>query len=142
MSSKSKIRELEGMKNETGSISSWGDESKHRLYCANSHLALVDDVQHLNAHLHQDQTSTGTRGIQLVQWETLPPELLLDIIWRVEENKTFWPARAAVIYCASVCKSWRSVTKEIIQNLQQSGKITFPISLKQVINSSSTLWSN
>ncbi|GAU49355.1 hypothetical protein TSUD_191810 [Trifolium subterraneum] len=72
MSSKSKIRELEGMNNGTSSISKWGDESKNSLYRSKSHLALDDDVYdvpHLDPHLRQDQTSTGTRGIQQGQWE-------------------------------------------------------------------------
>ncbi|CAJ2635575.1 unnamed protein product [Trifolium pratense] len=80
---------------------------------------------------HVASDVTPIEPIQQGQWANLPPELLLDIIRQVEESETSWPARAVVVYCASVCKSWRSVTKEIIKNLQQCGKITFPISLKQ-----------
>jgi hypothetical protein len=75
---------------------------------------------------------------QLHHWITyhrahglLPPELLHDIIWRVEESETAWPARAAVVSCASVCKSWRGITMEIVRIPEQCGKLTFPISLKQ-----------
>ncbi|CAJ2635582.1 tubby-like F-box protein 5-like [Trifolium pratense] len=87
---------------------SCGDESKICFCRSKSHLNWdnVDDVCHLNPHLRKNRTSTCTRGIR--RWETLPPELLLDIIRRVEESETFWPARAAVVCCASVCKSWRS----------------------------------
>ncbi|GAU49356.1 hypothetical protein TSUD_191820 [Trifolium subterraneum] len=80
---------------------------------------------------HDTSDVTPIEPIQQGQWANLPPELLLDIIRRVEESETSWPARATVVFCASVCKSWRSVTKEIIKNLQQCGKITFPISLQQ-----------
>ncbi|XP_058766548.1 tubby-like F-box protein 2 [Vicia villosa] len=73
---------------------------------------------------------TPTEPIQQGQWASLPPELLSDIIRRLEESETSWPERTALIFCASVCKSWRSVTKEIIKGPQQHGQITFPISLK------------
>lgn len=65
------------------------------------------------------------------QWANLPPELLLDIIQRVEESETSWPARAAVVFCASVCKSWRDITREIVKSPEECGRLTFPISLKQ-----------
>lgn len=113
------VREFKGMKNGIGSKSKRGGDSKHWLCRSKSHVA--PDV-------------TPFEPIQQGQWASLPPELLLDIIRRVEESETSWPARAVVVFCASVCKSWRSVTKEIIKTPQQCGRITFPISLKQVIN--------
>lgn len=64
-------------------------------------------------------------------WANLPPELLHDIIQRVEANETSWPARRDVVACASVCKSWREITKEIVKTPEQCGWLTFPISLKQ-----------
>ncbi|XP_065880787.1 tubby-like F-box protein 5 [Euphorbia lathyris] len=64
-------------------------------------------------------------------WANLPPELLHDIIRRVEANQTSWPARRAVVACASVCKSWREITKQIVKTPEQCGWLTFPISLKQ-----------
>ncbi|XP_050213960.1 tubby-like F-box protein 5 [Mercurialis annua] len=64
-------------------------------------------------------------------WANLPPELLHDIIQRVEANETTWPARRDVVACASVCKSWRDITKEIVRTPEQCGWLTFPISLKQ-----------
>ncbi|KAH9612787.1 hypothetical protein KSS87_012591 [Heliosperma pusillum] len=65
------------------------------------------------------------------QWANLPPELLLDIICRVEASETAWPARSAVVFCAAVCRSWREITKEIVQTPEECGRLTFPISLKQ-----------
>lgn len=67
------------------------------------------------------------------QWASLPPELLLDIIQRVEASETSWPARRAVVACASVCKLWREITKDVVKTLEQCGLFTFPISLKQVV---------
>lgn len=63
-------------------------------------------------------------------WADLAPELLLDIIKRVE-NENSWPARRNAIACASVCKSWREITKEIVKTPEECGLLTFPISLKQ-----------
>jgi len=88
------------------------------------------------SYVAPDITLTSLEPIQQGQWANLPPELLLDIISRVEESETTWPARAVVVHCGSVCKSWRDVTKEIAKTPEQCGRITFPISLKQVINSS------
>ncbi|KAE8709873.1 Tubby-like F-box protein 6 [Hibiscus syriacus] len=64
-------------------------------------------------------------------WANLPPELLLDILQRVETNETCWPGRRDVVACAAVCKSWREITKEIVKTPEQCGFFTFPISLKQ-----------
>jgi hypothetical protein len=59
-------------------------------------------------------------------------ELLLDVIQRVESSETTWPARRQVVACAAVCWSWREVTKEVVKTLKECGRITFPMSLKQV----------
>lgn len=65
------------------------------------------------------------------QWANLPPELLIDIIQRVEASETSWPARRDVVACASVCRSWREITKDVVKTPEQCGWLTFPISLKQ-----------
>lgn len=64
-------------------------------------------------------------------WANLPPELLHDVIQRVEGSETSWPGRRDVVACASVCKSWREITKAVVKTPEQCGCITFPISLKQ-----------
>ncbi|KAK4481457.1 hypothetical protein RD792_012351 [Penstemon davidsonii] len=69
--------------------------------------------------------------VQQGQWANLPPELLLDIIGRVEANETTWPARRAVVSCAAVCKSWREITREVIRTPEECGLLTLPFSLKQ-----------
>ena len=66
------------------------------------------------------------------RWADLPPELLQDVIERVEASEATWPARRDVVACASVCKSWRKITKEVVRTPEECAKITFPISLKQV----------
>ncbi|CAL5386438.1 unnamed protein product [Camellia sinensis] len=69
--------------------------------------------------------------IQNSCWASLPPELLRDVIKRLEASENTWPARKHVVACAAVCRSWREMCKEIVQSLEFSGKITFPVSLKQ-----------
>ncbi|KAE8100257.1 hypothetical protein FH972_018172 [Carpinus fangiana] len=65
------------------------------------------------------------------RWANMPPELLHDIIQRVEASVTSWPARRDVVACALVCRSWRKIAKEIVKTPEQCGCLTFPISLKQ-----------
>lgn len=112
MSLKSILRDLKEVRDGLGGISkrSWSKSS----------------------HIVPDQTTPPLENIPQSPWASLPPELLLDIIQRVEESETAWPARAAVVSCASVCKSWRGITMEIVRIPEQCGKLTFPISLKQV----------
>ncbi|KAL6524986.1 Tubby-like F-box protein 8 [Orobanche minor] len=69
--------------------------------------------------------------IQSSCWAGLPLELLRDVIQRLEESESTWPARKHVVACAAVCRSWREMCEEIVQCPEYSGKLTFPISLKQ-----------
>lgn len=81
-----------------------------------------------SVHELQDQASV----IQNSRWASLPPELLRDVIKRLETSESTWPGRKHVVACAAVCKSWREMCKEIVSSPEFSGNITFPISLKQV----------
>uniref|UniRef100_A0A1J3FC88 Tubby-like F-box protein n=1 Tax=Noccaea caerulescens TaxID=107243 RepID=A0A1J3FC88_NOCCA len=112
MSLKSILRDLKEVRDGLGGISkrSWSSKS---------------------SHIAPDQTTTPPEDISQSPWASLPPELLHDIIRRVEESETAWPARAAVVSSASVCKSWRGITMEIVKIPELCGKLTFPISLKQ-----------
>lgn len=118
MSFKNIVREMKEMKDGVGSISRRGVEGKHWRSRARSHIA--------------PDLAAPSQPIEQGQWANLPPELLLDVIRRVEESVTSWPARTVVVFCASVCKSWRDITKEIVKPLEECGRLTFPISLKQV----------
>ncbi|KAB5534552.1 hypothetical protein DKX38_017638 [Salix brachista] len=70
-------------------------------------------------------------------WGGMLPELLGEIIKRVEESEDRWPQRQSVVACACVCKKWRDVTKDIVKSLPNNnndaspGQITFPSCLKQ-----------
>ncbi|CAI9778501.1 unnamed protein product [Fraxinus pennsylvanica] len=61
----------------------------------------------------------------------MPPELLRDVLMRIEESECAWPQRKNVVACAGVCRSWREIMKELVRTLEVSSKLTFPISLKQ-----------
>ncbi|KAI4327613.1 hypothetical protein L6164_020052 [Bauhinia variegata] len=117
MSLKSIVSELKKMKDGMG-ISRRVAEGRQWLSRSKSHVA-------------PDGPLPTYEPIEQGQWANLPPELLLDIIRRVEESEQSWPARAVVVFCASVCKSWRAITKEIVKTPEQCGRLTFPISLKQ-----------
>ncbi|GLT41954.1 hypothetical protein SLA2020_159790 [Shorea laevis] len=69
--------------------------------------------------------------IQSSHWANLPPELLCDVIRRLEESESTWPARKLVVACAAVCRSWRAICKEIVKGPEFCGKLTFLVSLKQ-----------
>ncbi|KAK4393689.1 Tubby-like F-box protein 5 [Sesamum angolense] len=116
MSFKSIVRELKEMKDGIGSMSRRGIEGKH--WRSRTRSFIAPDV-------------APSEPIEQGQWANLPPELLLDIIRRVEESETAWPARTVVVFCASVCRSWRDITKEIVKTPEECGRLTFPISLKQ-----------
>eukprot|EP00262_Sarcandra_glabra_P013919 TRINITY_DN3949_c0_g1_i2.p1 TRINITY_DN3949_c0_g1~~TRINITY_DN3949_c0_g1_i2.p1 ORF type:complete len:409 (+),score=57.88 TRINITY_DN3949_c0_g1_i2:138-1364(+) len=64
-------------------------------------------------------------------WANLPQELLRDVLMRIEDAENAWPQRRHVVACAGVCKSWREIMKDIVKNPEVSGKLTFPISIKQ-----------
>ncbi|KAK8717566.1 hypothetical protein V6N13_044828 [Hibiscus sabdariffa] len=118
MSLKSIMRELKEMKDGIGNMSKRGDQSELWRSRTRSHVA-------------PDEAPLEPELAEQSPWANLPPELLLDIIQRVEESETAWPARAAVVFCATVCRSWREITKEIVKTPEQCGRLTFPISLKQ-----------
>jgi len=69
--------------------------------------------------------------IQQSRWASLPPELLRDVMKRLEEDDSNWPSRKDVVACASVCTTWREMCKDIVRNPEFCGKLTFPVSLKQ-----------
>ncbi|KAK9270032.1 hypothetical protein L1049_025605 [Liquidambar formosana] len=118
MSFKSIVRELREMKDGIGNMSKRGTNGKHMRSRGRSHIA-------------PERFPSSLAIVQQSRWANLPPELLLDIIQRVEASETAWPARRDVVACAAVCRSWREITKEVVKTPEQSGWLTFPISLKQ-----------
>ncbi|KAI9077482.1 hypothetical protein K1719_040553 [Acacia pycnantha] len=115
------VRELRGIRDGMGNISRRGIDAK-RNYCRGKSLIAPELSSPASSSLLVTEQS---------RWAYLPPELLLDIIQRVEESETSWPARRVVVACASVCRSWRKITEEVVKTPEQCGWLTFPISLKQ-----------
>jgi hypothetical protein len=108
---------IQDMRDEFGSI------SRHGLRASRSHRAVA---------------APGASAAGLVDalegtcWAQLPPELLREVLVRVEVDDTLWPSRRDVVACAGVCRAWRGIMKEVVRVPEASGKLTFPISLKQV----------
>jgi hypothetical protein len=69
--------------------------------------------------------------VQESSWASLPPELLRDVVRRLEASESTWPSRRHVVSCAAVCKAWREMCAEIVTSPEFCGKLTFPVSLKQ-----------
>ncbi|GLT27906.1 hypothetical protein SLA2020_028720 [Shorea laevis] len=94
------------------------------------------DVRLIGHHRGKSQSSLQDLHdepviIQDSCWANLPPELLFDVIRRLEESESTWPARKHVVACAAVCRSWRAICKEIVKSPEFCAKLTFPVSLKQ-----------
>nr|XP_043626818.1 tubby-like F-box protein 7 [Erigeron canadensis] len=64
-------------------------------------------------------------------WSNMLPELIGEIIRRVESSEERWPVRQSVVACGCVCKKWRDVVKEIVKPPLLTSIITFPSCLKQ-----------
>ncbi|GAB2284379.1 Tubby-like F-box protein 7 [Dionaea muscipula] len=64
-------------------------------------------------------------------WSSMLPDLLEEIVGRVEASDDRWPHRKNVVACACVCKKWRDVTKDMVKSPLETGRITFPSCLKQ-----------
>uniref|UniRef100_A0A0D3GUP8 Tubby-like F-box protein n=1 Tax=Oryza barthii TaxID=65489 RepID=A0A0D3GUP8_9ORYZ len=78
-----------------------------------------------------DESSAAALVMRESCWTQLPPELLREVLARVEESEGWWPRRRDVVACAGVCRSWRGIIREIVRTPEASGNLTFPISLKQ-----------
>ncbi|KAG7013623.1 Tubby-like F-box protein 3, partial [Cucurbita argyrosperma subsp. argyrosperma] len=91
------------------------------------------DMRSRSRPVVQDSSAPEPRDdMEQSGWANMPSELLRDIFMRIEESEASWPLRKSVVACAGVCRSWRIISKEIVLTLEVSGRLTFPISLKQV----------
>lgn len=97
----------------------WGYGSKSR--CRQSSVVAV-----------AEETEGIDEGLVESYWANLPSELLREVLMRIEDTESKWPFRKNVVACAGVCRSWREIMKELVRTPEVSGKLTFPISVKQV----------
>ncbi|CAN6327621.1 unnamed protein product [Urochloa humidicola] len=65
------------------------------------------------------------------RWSRLLPELLTEIVRRVDAGAERWPLRRDVVVCACVCRRWRDAAFSVVRPPLDGGRITFPSSLKQ-----------
>lgn len=117
MSFRSIIQEMKG---EFGSISRKGFDVKFGYGSRSRSQRLVQD------------SSVPVDAFKQSCWANMPPELLRDVLMRIEESDSTWPARQNVVSCAGVCRNWREIVKEIVKTPEAACMLTFPISLKQV----------
>ncbi|PKU85320.1 tubby-like F-box protein 6 isoform X1 [Dendrobium catenatum] len=112
---------IQDMREEIGSISRKGFEVKLGYGLrSGSHRVLRDGLR-----------PSPIDALKQSCWANLPSELLRDVLTRIEEAQASWPHRKDVVSCAGVCRSWREIMKEIVKTPEVSGKLTFPISVKQ-----------
>ncbi|CAK9178051.1 unnamed protein product [Ilex paraguariensis] len=83
------------------------------------------------SHRVVQDTSVAVDVLKQSCWANMPPELLRDVLMRIEASECTWPPRKDVVACAGVCRNWREIMKEIVKIPELSGNLTFPISLKQ-----------
>ncbi|KAK2990570.1 hypothetical protein RJ640_019850 [Escallonia rubra] len=110
---------IQDMKGEFGSISRKGFEVKFGYGLRSRSQRVVQD------------STMPVDGLKQSCWANMPPELLRDVLMRIEASECTWPPQKNVVACAGVCRSWREIMKEIVKTPEVSGKLTFPISLKQ-----------
>ncbi|KAL2535580.1 Tubby-like F-box protein 3 [Forsythia ovata] len=96
-----------------------------------SEMKFCDGLEPISYPTVLASSITANYCLQQNCWASLPLELLRDILMRVEESGCNWPLRKNVVACAGVCRIWREITKEIARTLEVSGRLTFPIALKQ-----------
>ncbi|CAM0954611.1 unnamed protein product [Alopecurus aequalis] len=77
------------------------------------------------------EDAAGEEEADEERWSRLLPELLTDIVRRVEAGAERWPPRRDVVACACVCRRWRDAAVSVVRPPLECGRITFPSSLKQ-----------
>ncbi|KAJ1263637.1 hypothetical protein BS78_09G201000 [Paspalum vaginatum] len=65
------------------------------------------------------------------RWSRLLPELLTEIMRRVDAGAERWPHRRDVVVCACVCRRWRDAAVSVVRPPLECGRITFLSSLRQ-----------
>jgi hypothetical protein len=67
------------------------------------------------------------------------PELLRELLVRIEVSESRWPARKDLVSCAGVCQTCKGIMKEVVRVPEVSGKLMFPILLKTGCSASGKL---
>ncbi|XP_062176202.1 tubby-like F-box protein 3 isoform X2 [Alnus glutinosa] len=94
--------------------------------------SIIQDMRSRSERAVQDRAVEAVSdGLSQSCWANMPQELLREVLVRIEASESAWPPRKSVAACAGVCRSWREITREIVKAPEVSGKLTFPISVKQ-----------
>lgn len=94
--------------------------------------SIIQDMRSRSERVVQDRAVEAVSdGLSQSCWANMPQELLREVLVRIEASENAWPPRKSVTACAGVCRSWREITREIVKAPEVSGKLTFPISVKQ-----------
>jgi hypothetical protein len=64
------------------------------------------------------------------RWPRLLPELLTDIVCRIDTGAERWPPRCDFIACACVYRCWHDAEFPVVRPRLECGRTTFPSSLK------------
>ncbi|KAI4969759.1 hypothetical protein ZWY2020_000673 [Hordeum vulgare] len=62
------------------------------------------------------------------RWSRLLPELLTDIVRRINAGAERWPPRREVVACACVCRRRRDAAVSIVRPLESAGSPSFSLS--------------
>ncbi|CAK9179136.1 unnamed protein product [Ilex paraguariensis] len=108
-----------------GGISRRGFEMKLNYGLGSRSRRVIQDTWVVAAEAEMDD------GLSRSCWANMPSELLREVLVRIEASESSWPLRKSVVACAGVCRSWREIVKEIVRTPEGSGKLTFPVSVKQ-----------
>eukprot|EP00249_Psilotum_nudum_P003535 c16957_g1_i1 orf=470-1270(+) len=124
---KSFVGELKSIKCGIGGISGCGFEVKRSHHNRAQPHSAVREESRSSYRKHNPTDLSEQRGC----WANLPPELVRDVLHRVEASENTWPARKHVVACAAVCRTWRKIIKALVRMPEECGELTFPESLKQ-----------
>lgn len=128
---KSLIKELQDLKDGLGSISrrsGLGSISRR------SFDIKFPIYHHRSRSMSSVLDESQARSLEVCEqscWATMPPELLRDVLQRIETSECTWPSRKHFVACACVCRNWRNIAKELARPPEHSRRLTFPISVKQ-----------
>ncbi|RWW84751.1 hypothetical protein BHE74_00006609 [Ensete ventricosum] len=90
--------------------------------------------------IHEGGGEAGTaeeekeEGEEEGRWGRMLPELLGEIVRRVEAGGERWPQRRDFVACAGACRRWREAARAIARPPCETGSITFPSSIKEVFS--------
>ncbi|CAL9083416.1 unnamed protein product [Musa textilis] len=78
-----------------------------------------------------EETGEGEEEGEEGRWGRMLPELLGEIVRRVEAGGERWPQRKDFVAFAGACRRWREAARAIVRPPCETGSFTFPASIKE-----------